>query len=179
MNKLFDLDWQTILVPSMPLLEILLRGTIVYLALFMFMRVLRRESGGLGVADVLVVVLIADAAQNAMGKDYQSITEGLILVATIVFWDYTIDWLSYRFPRFRRLVCPPALLLVEDGRLIRQNMRREMVTEDELLSHLRQQGLEEISKVRKAYLEGDGHISVIADQSAESDHRPETKSLVG
>lgn len=179
MNNLFDLDWRTIFVPSMPFLEILLRGTVVYLALFMFMRFMRRESGGLGVADVLVVVLIADAAQNAMGKDYQSITEGLILVATIFFWDYAIDWLSYRSPRFRRLVCPPALLLVKDGRIIRQNMRREMVTEDELMSHLRQQGFEEISKVKKAYLEGDGHISVIADQSLESDHQPEPKSIVG
>jgi len=63
--------------------------------LFFLLRLLRREGGQIGIADVLVVVLVADASQNAMASDYKSITEGIVLVATIAFWDYFLDWLGY------------------------------------------------------------------------------------
>ncbi len=64
-----------------------------------------------------MIALIADAAQNAMSSDYKSITEGIVLVGTIVFWDYALDWLAFRFPRFQRLVRPAPLLLIKDGRM--------------------------------------------------------------
>jgi hypothetical protein len=57
----------------------------------------RRQAGHFGPADLLVIVLIADAAQNGLGKEYQSVTEGLVLVMTIVAWEYFIDWLTYRY----------------------------------------------------------------------------------
>ena len=72
--------------------EIILRGTLVYLFLFCFLRFLRRETGVIGISDLLVVVLIADAAQNTMSSDYKSVTDGAILVATIIGWDYVLDW---------------------------------------------------------------------------------------
>src|SRR5687768_3193112 len=101
MNSLLELDWKSIFVPSVPLLEIVLRGSIVYLFLFFLLRILRRQAGALGIQDLLVVVLIADAAQNAMASEYKSITDGLILVSTIIFWDYFLNWLDFRFPRLR------------------------------------------------------------------------------
>lgn len=162
MDKLFQIDWNAVFVPTVSILEIILRGTLVYLLLFLILRLVRREAGGLSIADVLVIVLIADASQNAMASDYKSITEGGILVATIVFWDYTLDWLGYRFPRFQRFVHPSPLPLIKDGRMLHKNMRQEMITEEELLSQLRQQGAEDIAGVKKCYLEGDGRISVIA-----------------
>jgi Predicted membrane protein len=108
MDKLFQIDWNAVFVPTVSLLEIILRGTLIYLLLFAVLRLLRREAGGLGIADVLVIVLIADASQNAMASDYKSITEGGILVATIVFWDYALDFLAYHFPRFSTLSSPDA-----------------------------------------------------------------------
>ncbi len=161
MGQLFQIDWHSVFVPTVSIPEIIFRGTVIYLLLFAVLRLLRREAGGLGIADVLVIVLIADAAQNAMSSTYKSVTEGAVLVGTIVFWDYTMDWLSYRFPRFQRLVRPAALLLIKDGRMQRKHMREEMVSEDELMSQLRQQGVEDVAKVKKAYLEGDGRVSVI------------------
>jgi uncharacterized membrane protein YcaP (DUF421 family) len=159
------LNWKQIFDPTVPLAEIFLRGTIVYLSLFILLRlVLKREAGTLAITDLLVVVLIADAAQNAMAAEYHSITEGLVLVATLVFWSYTLDWLGYQFPRVRRLVHPPPLPLVKDGRLLRRNMRQELITEEELMSQCRQQGVSDLCDVRAAYMEGDGHISVIARQ---------------
>jgi uncharacterized membrane protein YcaP (DUF421 family) len=86
MNTLLQIDWESIFMPSLHIGEIILRGTIVYLFLFVLLRILRRGAGAIGISDLLVVVLIADAAQNAMASEYKSITEGLILVTTIVFW---------------------------------------------------------------------------------------------
>jgi len=157
-----QIDWHKLLVPEQPVLEIIVRGTIVYLALFFVMRFfLRRRSGGLGMADILVVVLIADAVQNAMGSDYKSVTEGALLVLTIVFWDYALDWLGHRIPRLRPLTRPSPLQLIEDGRLLRHNMHREFITTEELLSQLRQQGIEDVAEVKSAFLEGDGRMSVL------------------
>ena len=104
----------------------------------MLLRIFRRQAGALGLSDLLVVVLIADAAQNAMASEYKSITEGAILVGTIFFWDYFLDWLGFRIPFLRRLLRPRALLLIENGRLLRRNMRQEMITAEELMGQLRQ-----------------------------------------
>ena len=120
--------------------EIFLRGTIIYLFLFFLLRMLRREAGAISISDLLVVVLIADAAQNARASEYKSITEGIVLVTTIVFWDYFLDWLGYRFPLLRPLVRPAPLLLIKDGHIQRRNLRQEMITEEELIEELREQG---------------------------------------
>jgi uncharacterized membrane protein YcaP (DUF421 family) len=169
MDTLLHIDWKSVFVPTVSLLEIVLRGTMVYLLLFFVLRVLRREAGALGISDLLVVVLIADAAQNAMSSEYKSVTEGAVLVGTIIAWDYSLDWLGYRFPALRRLLRPAALPLVKDGRALRQNMRKEMISMEELMSQLREQGVEHLSEVKKCYLEGDGHISVVKKESGKDE----------
>ena len=112
-------------------------------------------------ADLLVIVLIADAAQNGLGKEYSSVTEGLALVVTIVAWEYLLDWLAWRFPATRPYLKPASLTLIRDGRLIPQNLRREMITEDELKSQLREQSVESYEDIKLATLEGDGRLSVL------------------
>lgn len=164
MEWLGQLDWRTIFVPSLSVAEIFLRGTVIYLLSFGILRVLRREAGAISVGDLLVVVLVADAAQNAMAGDYKSITEGVVLVGTIVGWDYFLNWLGFRFSWVHRLLRPPPLPLIKDGRLLRRNLRQELITTEELMSELRQQGIEKVEAVRGCYLEGDGHFSVITDQ---------------
>lgn len=157
-----DVNWIEMWVPTLSLFEMFLRGSAVYLLLFLYFRLVRREAGGIGITDVLVIVLVADASQNAMASEYRSITEGIVLVSSIAFWDYLFDWLGYRYSLFERLVRPAPLLLVSNGRFMRQNMKQEMITEEELLAQLREQGIEDPRVVRKCYLEGDGHLSVIA-----------------
>ncbi len=177
MDKLFSPDWNAVFVPTVSLAEIVVRGTLVYLLLFVFMRFLmRREAGMIGIADLLVVVIIADASQNAMASEYKSVTEGALLVGTIVFWDYALDWLGYRFPAFGKVMHPPPLTLVKDGRMNRRNLRREMISVDELMSQLREQGVEEVSEVKLACMEGDGHISVIKKEGGD-DNRARDKTF--
>jgi len=161
MDLLLKIDWRSVFVPTTSVVEIVLRGTFVYLLLFFVLRVLRREAGALGISDLLVVVLIADAAQNAMASEYKSLTEGAVLVGTIVAWDYSLDWLGYRFHALQRLLRPTPLPLIRDGRVLRQNLRKEMVSMEELMSQLRQQGVESVDEVKVCCLEGDGSVSVI------------------
>lgn len=168
MGTFLQIDWKSAFVPSLHIAEIFLRGTIVYLFLFFLLRVLRRQAGAIGISDLLVVVLIADAAQNAMASEYKSITEGIILVSTIVFWDYILDWLGYRFPALRPLLRSPALPLINNGRLIRHNLRKAMIMEEELMAQLREQGVERVEEVKRACLEGDGQISVIKKKSEDN-----------
>ncbi|HEX8286306.1 MAG TPA: YetF domain-containing protein [Pyrinomonadaceae bacterium] len=165
MSSLLNIDWNAVFVPTVSLAEVMLRGTFVYLLLFFVLRVLRREAGALGISDLLVVVLIADAAQNAMSSEYKSVTEGAVLVGTIVAWDYALDWLGFRFPAFQRVLRPAPLPLVKDGRMLRRNMRKEMISTEELMSQLREQGVASLGEVKRCYLEGDGHVSVIKNES--------------
>ncbi len=158
---LYDINWHDLFVPAHPI-ETIIRGSLMYLSLFLLMRfVLKRESGSIGTADLLMVVVIADAAQNAMAGDYKSITDGVILVVTIMIWNYAIDWLSYHSPTMRRVLQPKPLLLVKNGRLYKQNMRKELITKEELIAELRENGVEDLSEVKEARIEEDGHVSVI------------------
>ena len=96
-----------------------------------------------------------------MAGEYKSITDGIILVSTIIGWNVLIDWLSYQFPTVRNLLEPKELPLVRDGRLLRRNMRRELISEAELMGKLREHGVAEVKDVQAAYIERDGAISVI------------------
>jgi uncharacterized membrane protein YcaP (DUF421 family) len=172
MEWLYGIDWKSVLVPSTSLAEVALRGTCVYLFLLACLRIFRREAGAINMTDLLLIVLIADAAQNAMGSEYRSLTEGAVLVGTIVFWDFALDWLAFRSPAVRRLIRPAPLHLVENGKMIKRNLRHELMTEEELMSLLRQQGVDDLADVKLACLEGDGHISVIKRESGKEEDAP-------
>lgn len=161
MIALLLIDWEAVFKPSTSIPEIILRGTLVYLFLFIVLRFLRRSAGAIGISDLLVVVVIADAAQNAMGSKYESVTEGAVLVLTIVAWDYFFDWLAFRFPSLRRILRPRPLPLIKDGKVHKRNLRKEMISEDELLGELREQGVDNLEDVKSCYMESDGHISVV------------------
>ena len=177
MNIVLQIDWKAVFSPSVNLVEIVIRGTLIYLFLFVIFRLLRREAGAIGISDLLVVVLIADAAQNAMASDYRSITEGVILIGTIAFWDFLLDWLGYYFPSLQRLLRPAPLLLIKDGRMLRQNLRKELISKEELLGQLREQGVERVEDVKKCYLESDGHVSVVTRDKSDPQQN-KSKKLV-
>jgi len=154
-----------------PVLELMLRGTLVYWLLFCIFRfILRRDVGAVGIADVLLLVVIADAAQNAMAGGYQTVSEGAILVLTIAGWNWLLDMLSFHFAAVRRFAMPSRLTLIRAGVPQRRNLRREYITLEELQEKLREQGIEKMSEVKAAYLEGDGQISVVRNS-------PEAKPL--
>jgi uncharacterized membrane protein YcaP (DUF421 family) len=177
MRSIFDVDWQAMFVPTVSLLELFLRGTVMYGLILAALRLFRRDAGALNTADLLVVVLVADAAQNAMGSEYRSLTEGAVLLGTIFGWNYLLDWLSFRSPRVYRLLNRPPLLLVRDGKIQRRNLRQELMTIQELEGQLREQGIENVGEVKACRLEGDGQISVIRYESSGTEARLRRKPV--
>ncbi|PZG01590.1 DUF421 domain-containing protein [Micromonospora deserti] len=165
-------DWRNLFVPDTPLLETAIRGSVMYLALFVLLRVImRRESGTTGVTDLLVIVLLADAAQNGMADDYRSVTDGVLLVAVIIGWSYLLDFVAFRWPVAAQLIRPDPLVLVRDGRILWRNMRRELISEAELRGQLREQGVDDLADVREVRMESDGQLSVITRGGQEEPRR--------
>ena len=147
MEWLLNIDWRQMFVPEQSLLAMFIRGTIMYLGMFALLRIFRRQAGSISIADLLLIVVIADAAQNGMAGDSKSVPEALALIGTIIFWDYLIDWLGFKSEVLSRVLEPQPVLLARNGRMIRKNMNQELITEDELMSRLREQGVEDLKDV--------------------------------
>lgn len=150
-------------IPTESIAEVIIRGTIMYVGMFALLRIFRRQAGAIGIADLLVIVVIADAAQNGMAGESKSITEALLLIATIVAWDWVFDWLGFRSPFWKRILEPSPLLLIEDGKFLKQNLDKDMLSEEDLLGQLRQQGIEDPTTVKRCSLESNGHFSVLTE----------------
>ncbi len=151
-----------IFAPQAGLLEMLIRGTAIYWALFLLLRVAgRRDVGSLGTADLLVLVLVADAAGSAMSGGSTSVIDGVYVVATIVGWSVVVSWANFHIPGIHRFLEPERVCLVRNGRLDLSGMRREHITRRELMEQLRLQGVASLASVKRAYLESNGEISVI------------------
>ena len=108
----------------------------------------------------MVVILVGNAVAQSMSTGYLSIPEGLILVATLLFWSVVLDAAAYRFPRLGRLLKARPRPLIEDGKVNQRSLRRELPSRDELEAQLRLQGVNDVSQVGRAYLEPNGMISV-------------------
>ncbi|MBC8090121.1 MAG: DUF421 domain-containing protein [Phycisphaerae bacterium] len=174
----FQVDWQAVFVPTVALLELFVRGSAMYLGILVFMRVLPRQRGALSTADLLVLIIVADVAQNGMSAQYTSLTEGFVLVGTIFFWDYLLDKLAFHSPVFRKVLNDPPISLVKDGQLQRRNMRKEMLTKEDVIEQLREQGVDDIRQVRQCCLESDGNFSVIRMDGKEVTHRKDPAGVI-
>lgn len=173
----FDIEWKDVLLPSISWLEIVLRGTVMYLSIFLLLRItVKRHVGSLGMTDLLLITLLADASQNAMAGEYKSLPDGILLVATIIFWSYALDRLSFKYPGLRRWIEPPPLPLVKDGKLLYRNMRRELITEEELKGQLREKGIADLADVKEACIESDGRISVVPREEKPRERSAKKKS---
>ena len=143
-------------------LELMARGTLMYWFLFLVFRfALRRDSGGVGIADILFVVVVADASQNALSGSYASVSEGCILVGTLVAWNVAMDWAAVRWQPVRRFLEPRPVLLVRDGRILARNLRQEFLTPEDLEAQMRQHDIASLRDVRRAYMESDGRLSFL------------------
>ena len=162
------MHWHDLFIPSGGWGEIgdtIVRGSFMFWAIFWLLRVLRREVGGVSTIDVLVIVVIADAAQNGMAGSYTSITTGFVLVSMIAFWAWASDYAAWRWVWWRRIAEPKPLRLIKDGQLDERALRRVQLTREELDSGLRKAGCAHIEQVHCAYLEPDGHISACAHRT--------------
>lgn len=155
------MDLKEIFQIEASVLELMLRGSVLYVGMLLLIRFLPHRTGGeIGTMDLVFILLLLEAATHSMG-DYSSLTEGFIIIGTLGAWNYLVNVLSYHYPFVEKLVSPPAVQVIRNGKMLKRPMRREYLTEQELIEHLRTQGIEDIAQIKKAFIEGDGSISVL------------------
>jgi uncharacterized membrane protein YcaP (DUF421 family) len=143
---------------------VLLRTLVVYLALLLGLRVAgKRELGQMTAFDLVVILVISNAVQNAMVGPDTSLTAGLMAAAALLATNWTVNRVVQISPWLRRQMSGTPTLLVHDGKIIDEHLRREGVTQPEVLQALREHGVDDLSKIKLAVLEVDGTISVVPD----------------
>ncbi|MBE7927590.1 DUF421 domain-containing protein [Pseudomonas saudiphocaensis] len=148
-----------------PLWEILVRGSAVYLLVAVLLRLLpKRQMGSIAPNDMIALVIVGSLAADAIMGDIKAAADILLLIVVILAWDYLSNLAEYHFPRFRGVAQDSPTLLVYQGVRLRENLRKETLTEQELAASLRMQGIDEIAQVQQAILEVDDQISVVAKQ---------------
>ena len=168
-----DIDWTQMFTFTMSPIELFIRGTLTFLFLFCLFRfIVRRDVGAIGISDLLVLVIIADASQNAMAGGYKSIVDGFVLIGTIIGWSFLLNYLSYHFEVVRRFVLPRPLCIVKDGVKQEKNLQRQLIADEELGEMLREHGIEDILEVKRAYLEPDGQVTVIRKRKKADETQP-------
>jgi uncharacterized membrane protein YcaP (DUF421 family) len=166
---LFPDDWAKLFLPHVPIFESIIRASLIYLILLIILRItLKRETGGTSISDILLLVLIADAVQNGIQGDAISIADALILGGTLIFWDWLIDYLSYHSPRFYRLVHPRPLPIILNGKIIRKNVRKELLTQQDIEQEMQLQGIDDMRKIERATVQPNGAISFITKKDDEA-----------
>lgn len=142
--------------------EIVLRTGIVYLFLVAAIRLSgKREVGQISVPELVVILIISNAVQNAMVGQNTSLAAGIVAVLTLLILDRVLDFLIDRSKRFRRIVEGEPRLLVRDGRMLTRALHDSKVRPDDLRAAVRNAGIASVDGVRLAVLETDGSISVI------------------
>lgn len=121
----------------------------------------KRQAGQMTPFDLVLLLLIANAVQNAMTGPDTSVLGGVLAAATLLVANTLIGQARRRIPRFGRLVEGAPTVLIKDGQLQQRNLDREDMTEDELMAGLRDHGVDNMADVALAELEVDGTISVV------------------
>ena len=142
--------------------SIVARTVIVYVALLVGLRLAgKRGLGQMTPFDLVVILLVANAVQNAMVGPDTSLTGGLIAAGVLIVGNYGVAEARERLPWLRRAVEGMPTLLINDGKFISQHLRREGLDEDEVLMAIREHGVADVKDVRMAVLETDGSISIV------------------
>lgn len=144
-----------------PLPELIARGAFLFILFMVLFRLLPRRTGGeLAPMDLVFLLLITEAASNSMG-DYSTLADGTVVILTMVALNYLMNRLSFALPWFERMIGHQPLEIIRDGQAVPRNLKKEMITADELMGSLRLNGVDDIAQVRSARVEGDGRLSVI------------------
>jgi uncharacterized membrane protein YcaP (DUF421 family) len=154
-----------VLTLSIPIWEIVLRTLVVYVTVLGLLRLGgKRELGTMSPADLVVILIIANAVQNAMNGGDVSLIGGLVSAATLVGGNLLLGRFGRRIPILGRLVVEEPTLMLQDGKLIMENLKHEHVDVADIEMAAREHGISDLNEVAAAVLEIDGSISIIPKQ---------------
>lgn len=137
----------------------------VYLFIVVAIRLFgKKELAQLSVVDLVFILLISNAVQNAMVGPDSTLLGGLVAASTLFLVNYLLKYLQYRFPKFGKIVEGDAVMLVYKGELLEAHMKKAKITEDELMEAVREHGVASVKDVDLAIMEVDGSISILSNQ---------------
>jgi uncharacterized membrane protein YcaP (DUF421 family) len=143
-------------------MDIVLRAIVIFAFLFLLMRVIgRRELSSLEPFDLILLIVLGDAVQQGLTQDDYSLTGAILAVGTIAVLQVLVSYTSFRFPRLRPLLDGEPLVVLQDGKPIERNMKRERLTLDDLAEAARKQSIGSLDEVQWAVMETSGSISFI------------------
>lgn len=158
---------------SEPMLEIVLRTAVVYAVVLIGIRLAgKREVGQMTPFDLVLLLLIANAVQNAMTGPDTSVVGGIVAAVTLLLLNAAVNRLVWKNRKVRKAIEGSPTILVRHGSMVEKNLEKEKVTADSLMQALREHGIATISDVSIAVLEIDGSISVLKNDEVPSTAQP-------
>jgi uncharacterized membrane protein YcaP (DUF421 family) len=143
-------------------MDLVIRATVVFFFVFLVTRVVgRRELSQLEPFDLILLVVVGDLVQQGVTQSDESVTGALIVIATIALLSIAVSWVSFRSRRVRVITEGEPIVLVQDGRPIERNMRRQRITLEDIQEEARQAQITSVDDLRWAILEDGGRISCI------------------
>ena len=143
-------------------MDIAIRAVVLYAFLVFLMRVIgRRELSSLSGLDLVLLIVLGDAIQQGLTQDDYSVTGALIAISTIAAVQSLTSYLSFRSGRFRKVVEGNPIIVVQDGKLLDRNLKRERMSADELSEAMRQHQIATFDEVAWGIVEANGKISFI------------------
>jgi uncharacterized membrane protein YcaP (DUF421 family) len=121
----------------------------------------RRELSSLQPFDLILLIILGDAVQQGLTQDDYSLTGAFLAVGTIAVLQVLVSWVSYRFPRTRKVIEGTPIIVVQDGEPIENNLKRERLDLDDVAEAARQQGIARLDEIKWAVLETTGQLSFI------------------
>jgi uncharacterized membrane protein YcaP (DUF421 family) len=145
-------------------IQIALSSIAVYVFIVLAVRIFgKKEFSQLSVVDLVFILLISNAVQNAMVGENTTLLGGLVAAAALFVTNFVFKQILYRFPRVGKLLQGESLMLIYEGKLQKENVNRARLTMDEIMEALREHGVSKIEDVDLAVLEVDGNISVLSE----------------
>jgi uncharacterized membrane protein YcaP (DUF421 family) len=147
-------------------MDIALRAIALYVFVVFVMRMIgRRELSTLTPFDLVLLIVLGDAIQQGLTQDDYSVTGALIAVSALAIMQVITSYISYRVKPFRKILKGEPIILIEDGKLLNQNLRRERIAADDVAEEMRAQQIATFDQVQWAILESNGTISFIQKPS--------------
>lgn len=145
-------------------LDIAIRSSSVYIFMIVAFRLFgKRELSQLSIGDLVLIVLISNAVQNAMVGDNTTLSGGLMAATVLFLLNMVLSYLMYRFKSIRKLVQSEPVTLIYEGKILQGHLKSVLLTEEELMAAVREHGVKSAGEVSLAILEVDGNISIISE----------------
>ena len=146
-------------------MDLAIRAVALFCFVYLLTRIIgRRELSSMEPFDLILLIVIGDAIQQGLTQDDYSVTGAVIVIGTFAVLQILISYLSYRFPRLRPALDGEPMVVVQDGKAIEKNMKRERITVEEVMVEARLQQVASLDQIAWAVLETSGKISVIPKQ---------------